>query len=74
MKILLDTNILVHSHNKASPHQKRASVVIRKAMQGEIEAYIAPQILYEFLAVVTDPKRVEHPLSSDEAVDICLDL
>lgn len=73
MKILLDTNILVHSHNRASPYQKRASNVIRKAMHGEIEAYIAPQILYEFFAVVTNPKKVEYPLSSDEALDICLD-
>jgi predicted nucleic acid-binding protein len=74
MKILLDTNILVHSHNKASPYQKRASNVIKKAMQGEIDAYITPQILYEFFAVITNPKRVEHPLSSNEASDICLDL
>jgi len=74
MKILLDTNILVHSHNKASPHQKRAGDVIRKAMRGEIDAHIAPQTLYEFFSVVTNPKRVEHPLSSHEATDICLDL
>ena len=74
MKILLDTNILVHAHNRASPYQKRAADVIRKAVQGEIESYIAPQILYEFFAVVTNPKRVERPLPSDEAVDICLDL
>jgi len=74
MKILLDTNILVHSHNKASLYQKRASDVVRKAMRGEIEAYIAPQILYEFFAVVTNPKRVEYPLSSVEAGSICLDL
>ena len=73
MKILLDTDILVHAHNRASPYQKGASDVIRKAMGGEIEAYVAPQMLYEFFAVVTNPKRVEHPLSSDEALDICLD-
>ncbi|MEA2090696.1 MAG: PIN domain-containing protein [Thermoproteota archaeon] len=74
MRILLDTNILVHSYNRASLYQKRASDVVRKAVRGEIEACIAPQILYEFFAVVTDRKRVEHPLSVDEAVDICLDL
>lgn len=73
MKILLDTNILVHSHNKASPYQKKASGIIKKAMHGKIEAYIAPQVLYEFFAVVTNMKKVEHPLSSDEALDICLD-
>jgi len=74
MKILLDTNILVHSHNRASPYQKRAGEIIRRALRGEIEAYISPQILFEFFAVVTNPKRVEYPISPDEAVDICVDL
>jgi len=74
MKILLDTNILVHSHNKASRYQKKAGDVVRRSMRGEIDAYITPQILYEFFAVVTNPRRVEHPLLYDEAVNICLDL
>ncbi|MBS7610696.1 type II toxin-antitoxin system VapC family toxin [Candidatus Bathyarchaeota archaeon] len=74
MKILLDTNILVHSHNKTSPYQKKASDIIRKAMRREIEAYISPQVLYEFFAVVTNPKKVEYPISSEEAAEICLDL
>lgn len=74
MKILLDTNILVHSYNQASPYQKRAGDIVRRAMQGEIDACIAPQILYEFFAVVTNRKRVEHPMSVNEAADICLDL
>jgi len=33
MKILLDTSILVHAHNLASPHQKRASDFIRNAIR-----------------------------------------
>ena len=32
MKILLDTNILVHAYNKSSPHQNEASKIIKKAM------------------------------------------
>jgi predicted nucleic acid-binding protein len=74
MKILLDTNILVHAYNKSSPHQSKARKIIKKAMQGEIEACLSPQILYEFFAVVTSAKRVEHPMPSDEAADLCLDL
>jgi predicted nucleic acid-binding protein len=74
MKILLDTNILVHAYNKSSPNQKDAANIIRKAMQGEIEACLTPQILYELFAVVTNPKRVEKPLSSKEAADLCIDL
>jgi len=74
MKILLDTNILVHSHNKAAPNRGKAGGILRKAIRGEIEAYIAPQVLYEFFAVITNPKKVEHPLPPDEAAEICLDL
>ena len=74
MKILLDTNILIHAYNRASRFHGKAADVIRKALRGEIEVCLTPQILYEFFAVVTNPGRVEHPLSADEAADICLDL
>ena len=74
MKILLDTNILVHAYNKSSPNQKQASTIIKSAIQGKIEAYLTSQVLYELFAVVTNPKRVEKPLSTKEATDLCLDL
>jgi predicted nucleic acid-binding protein len=74
MKILFDTNILVHAYNKSSPYQNIASNVIKKAMRGEIEAYLTPQVLYEFFAIATNPKRVEHPMLLDEAADLCIDL
>ena len=74
MKILLDTNILVHAYNKSSPHQNEASKIIKKAMRGETEACLSPQVLYEFFAVVTSAKRVERPLSPREAADLCIDL
>jgi len=74
MKILLDTNILVHAYNKSSPHQDQASKIIRKAMQGETEACLSPQVLYEFFAVVTSAKRVERPISPGEAANLCIDL
>jgi predicted nucleic acid-binding protein len=74
MKILLDTNILVHAYNKSSPHQNQASKIIRKAMKGETEACLSPQVLYEFFAVVTSAKRVERPISPPEAANLCIDL
>jgi predicted nucleic acid-binding protein len=74
MKILLDTNVLVHAYNKASPNQRKASGVIRKALRGEIQAYLTSQVLYEFFAVVTNPRRVERPMPSEEAADLCRDL
>lgn len=74
MKILLDTNILVHAYNKSSPCQDKASEIIKAAMRGEIEAYLSPQVLYEFFAVVTSSKRVENPMPPREAADLCIDL
>ncbi len=74
MKILLDTNILVHAYNKSSPHQQEAANILKRAMKGEIEACLMPQVLYELFAVVTNPKRVEKPLSTGEAADLCIDL
>ncbi len=35
---------------------------------------VSPQILCELFAVITDKRRVEHPTSSQEAAEICLDL
>jgi hypothetical protein len=59
-----------------SLHQikNKASKILKKAMQGEIQVCLSPQVLYEFFAVVTSAKRVEHPLSSTEAANLCLDL
>jgi predicted nucleic acid-binding protein len=74
MKILLDTNILVHAYNKSSSYQSKASKIVKKALQGEIDAYVSSQVLYEFFAIVTNPKRVEYPMSSDEAADLCTEL
>ena len=74
MKILLDTNILVHAYNKSSPNQKQASNIMKQAMKGEIEACLTAQVIYEFFAVVTNPKRVECPMKLDEAADLCMDL
>jgi predicted nucleic acid-binding protein len=71
MKILLDTNILVHAYNKSSPYQDKAGNLIREALRGEIEAYVAPQVLYEFFAIVTNSKKVEYPMKVDEAADLC---
>jgi len=73
MKILLDTNILVHAHNKSSPNQKRASQVIEDAITQKIDACLTAQTIYEFFAVITNPKRVQSPMKLEEAIETCID-
>ncbi len=71
---MLDTNLLVHAFNASSPHHARAKRVLHDALESRIDAYVTPQILYEFFAVVTDSRRVECPLSTEDATKICTDL
>ncbi len=64
---LIDSNILVYAANEDSPHQKLASGIMDKATTGKINACLAYQTLYEFYAIITDPKRVESPILPKEA-------
>jgi len=74
MRILLDTNILAHAHNKSSPYQDEAGKILVGALKGELEAFVSPQVIYELYAVITDQRRVEYPLSPGEAAELCVDL
>ena len=74
MRTLLDTNILVHAYNSESPVHRAAREVLRDALTGNLEAVITPQVLYEFYAVSTDPRRVSSPLEPQVAAAICRDL
>jgi hypothetical protein len=74
MRIILDTNILVHAHNRSSPKQEKASDILGRVLRKELEAVITPQILHEFYSVITSSNHVERPLRPREASEICADL
>ena len=65
--ILLDTNILVHATTTASPRHAKAKEICRRAWQRESEACVALQNLCEWYAVVTDSRKVNPPLSAEQA-------
>ncbi|MBI4596607.1 MAG: PIN domain-containing protein [Candidatus Tectomicrobia bacterium] len=67
--IFLDTNILIYAANEDSVYHKQAMDVINMVNTREIRACVSPQILAEFYATVTNPKKIEHPLNPDEASD-----
>lgn len=71
MRILVDTNILVHAHNKASKYCESASNLLKKALMKEFEACLSYQNILEFYSIITDPKCVERPLPLREAERIC---
>ena len=65
--ILLDTNILVHAAGSKSPLYERAKELRDRAVVGEVDACIAAQVLSEFYAIVTDPRRLRPPLAPTQA-------
>ena len=68
--ILIDTNILIFAHNADSPHHKQAQQLMRDAMESKFESCISQQNLLEFFSIITNPKRVEKPFSSKEALSL----
>lgn len=65
--VLLDTNVLVYAADKSSPFHQAAANLRDIGMDGEIPLCICPQVLNEFFAIITAPKRVANPRSQDEA-------
>jgi predicted nucleic acid-binding protein len=64
----IDSNILVYAYNLDSPLNSRASAFLEEdILTGNIKACLPYQSLYEFYAIITDPKRVEKPVESKEA-------
>lgn len=65
---LLDVDILISAANEDDQRHWLAKKLIETALEGEIRAAIAPQILYAYLSLVTDDGIFSNPLSPHEAV------
>ena len=65
--ILLDANVLVYAVNADAPHHVASRRVVDAALAGEVASVLVPQVLLEFFAVVTNPRRIQAPLSRDVA-------
>lgn len=65
--LLFDTNVLVYAHNKKSKYFNVAYSLLKIVQEGKLKAVVAHQNLLEFYAIVTNPDRVEKPLSQTQA-------
>lgn len=67
---LIDTNILVYANNEDSQFHSICKSIVGKAVNGKIKAAVAVQNLIELYAVITDKRRVEHPLAPTKAKEL----
>lgn len=65
---LIDTNVLVYAYNSSFYKHILSKSIVEEAMNGDIKAFIADKNIYEFYAIVTDPKRVEKPVTPKKAI------
>ncbi|MFQ5743211.1 MAG: type II toxin-antitoxin system VapC family toxin [Acidobacteriota bacterium] len=75
MTLGLDTDVLVSWAMAGSPHHHAA----RKLLESELSIRgaslaLTPQVLFEFVHVVTDPRRFERPMTMDRALSMARDL
>ena len=64
---LLDTNVLIYASDPTSKFNNKARELLRNVLEGRVNACVSTQNLYEFYAIVTDPKRVAKPLDIKQA-------
>jgi len=65
----IDTTILVHLEIQESSDYQRAHALLRReVLDGAEELALTPQVLTEFLHVVTDPRRFERPLTMEQGL------
>lgn len=64
----IDTDFLVAVEILEHPYHLEADRLLQSLLIARHDLALAPQILAEFIHVVTDPKRMPHPLSMAEAI------
>ena len=64
---MVDANVLVYAVNEDASFHNKALPFVEAGLNGDIPICLTPQVLSEFFATVTSPKRLGTPLSSDRA-------
>ena len=69
MKIGIDTTFLVEASIREHPGHGAAKVEMDKHLAAGAIFFMAPQVIAEFIHVITDPRRFEQPVPILEASD-----
>jgi len=66
-RALVDTNVLVYAADMSSSFHERSRQLRDRGFRREIPLVVTPQVLMEFFAMITSPRRVTTPRSPEEA-------
>jgi hypothetical protein len=65
---VVDTNVLVYALDADAPQHAAARALLESGRNPASTLYVTSQILGEFYAIVTNPRRVAKPRSANEAI------
>jgi uncharacterized protein len=71
---LVDANVLAYATNADDPHHTASRALLDAARSPSVTLYLTSQIICEFYSIITNPRRVASPSSSDQALQIVLAL
>ena len=66
----VDTDVLVNWRMKGASKHKLATRLMRREVQAGHRLGFTPQVMGEFIHIVTDPRRFERPMTMSAAIDI----
>ena len=66
----VDTNVLVYATYEDMEHHRASSHLLDQAPHGQLPLCASPQVLAELYATITNPRRVSHPFSPEEAIEV----
>lgn len=64
----IDTTFLIQLEVVGAPKHQRARSILESTLRDNGQLALAPQVLSEFIHIITDPRRFESPLSMSKAV------
>ena len=74
MSLGIDTDVLVSWAMRGAPHHDAARRLFETEIETrEVSVALTPQVFFEFIHVVTDPRRFERPMQMNEAVSVARD-
>jgi len=68
MRIGIDTTFLIEVEIIEHPEHKKAVAYVQNVLNSSDSFALVPQVLEEFIHIITDPKRFERPLSMRQAL------
>jgi predicted nucleic acid-binding protein len=71
MRYGVDTNVLIYAHLPVFAESERVRAYLRRALADDgHRILLTPLVLHEFVHVVTDPRRLEPPVTMPQALEV----